>query len=420
MRKNSGFLKGLGVGILGATLAGAVFMGCSNINLGSIISNNGSKNEVVTPSTSNGITYKPTSDVLTDEMIEKMDTLLQVVDYYYLYDYDKEAMVDNIYKAILTSLDDPYSVYYTEEEYKSFLEDSSGSYCGIGVVVQQNIETGVITATKPYVDGPGYKAGILPGDEIIAVDGQDLTGMDLSSAVALIRGEENTNVTITIRRNGEEMDLVATRAVIHVETVVYEMLEDNVGYIAIDQFEDVTYDQFDAALNDLISQGMEGLVIDLRDNPGGLLNIVVDMLDDILPEGTIVSVKDKYGNADKYDSDENTKLDVPLVVLVNGNSASASEIFAGAVKDYGVGKLVGTTTFGKGIVQTVFSLGDGTGVKVTVEDYYTPSGVSIHKTGVSPDVEIEQPDELKRMVNVPHEDDVQLQKGLETLREMMK
>lgn len=418
---NKGFLKGMGVGILTAVISVGVLMGCSNVDLSSLIPATSAEN-ITKPNGAGSPTsnrYVPQSDVLSDEVLEKIDTLLGIVDYYYLYDYDKEQMVDNIYKAVLSSLEDPYSVYYTEKEYSDFLEDSSGSYCGIGVVVTQDPQTGIIRAVRPYIDSPGYKAGILPEDLIIAIDGTPCTGMDLSSAVALIRGEEGTDVTITLSRDGKEFDVVATRGVIHVETVTYEMLEDNVGYIKIEQFEEVTYDQFTTAFDDLKSQGMDGLVIDLRNNPGGLLNIVVDMLDDILPEGTIVSVKDKYGQGDKYTSDKETKLDVPLVVLVNENSASASEIFSGAVKDYGVGKIVGVTTFGKGIVQTIFGLGDGTGVKVTVEDYYTPSGESIHKKGVVPDVEIAQPDELRVKVDVPHDEDVQLQKGLEVLMEMI-
>lgn len=361
--------------------------------------------------------YVPESDILTDEVIEKIDTLIQVVDQYYLYEYDEEAMVEAIYAAVLSSLGDPYSVYYTKEEYDSFLESASGVYCGIGVVVQQDMETGIVTAVKPYVDCPGYEAGIRPGDIILAVDGTEITGMDLNTAVTLIKGEEGTTVTITIYRDEQTMDFEVERRMISVQTIAYEMLEDNIGYIDIDEFDEVTADQFSKALDELTAQGMEGLIIDLRDNPGGLLDIVVKMLDEILPEGTIVSVKDKYGKTDEFTSDAATRLEVPLVVLINENSASASEIFAGAVKDYGVGTLVGKTTFGKGIVQTLFSLRDGTGVKITIEDYYTPSGESIHQIGVAPDVEVELPYELKILVEIPKDEDTQLQAALDILCE---
>lgn len=445
-KKNSGFLKGVAVGMMSAVLLIAVLAGCSGISSligpGSDRNNsttevsstgeddakdNSSKNDSKADSQTEESTkkatygkYTPASEQLTDEVIEKIDTLIQVIDYYYLYDYDKDAMVDAIYKAVMDSLGDPYSVYYTEDEYTSFLESSSGSYCGIGVVVQQNIQTGIVTAVKPYENCPGYEAGIRAGDRIIAVDGTDITGMDLNSAVALIRGEEGTSVTITLQRDEEEFDVEVTRRQIDVETVAYRMLEDNIGYIQIDEFDEVTANQFSDALDALTEQGMEALVIDIRNNPGGLLNIVVDMLDQILPEGVIVSVKDKNGTAEEYTSDAETKLNVPLTVLINENSASASEIFAGAVKDYGVGTLVGMTTFGKGIVQTIFSLRDGTGLKLTIEDYYLPSGKSIHQVGVDPDVEIDLPEDIKMYTNIPEDQDLQLQKALEILKEQLK
>ncbi|MGN1188126.1 MAG: S41 family peptidase, partial [Lachnospiraceae bacterium] len=299
-------------------------------------------------------------------------------------------------------------------------ESSSGSYCGIGVVVQQNVETGIVTAVRPYENCPGYEAGIRPGDIILAVNGTEITGMDLNAAVSMIRGEEGTKVTLTIRREEEEFDVEVTRRQIDVETVSYKMLQDNIGYILVEEFDEVTAKQFTAAMDALEEQGMEALVVDIRNNPGGLLNIVVDMLDEILPKGVIVSVKDKNGATEEYTSDADTRLNVPLAVLINGNSASASEIFAGAVQDYGVGTLVGTTTFGKGIVQTIFSMRDGTGVKVTIEDYYTPSGRSIHKIGVDPDVEIDLPDELKTLVTIPEDEDVQLQKAIEILKKQMR
>ncbi len=446
-KNNNGFFKGLGLGVLLAVVIMALLAGCNGLSSligpGSDYKNQQTKEETSgkqdgkddetseektteketteekTKESSYG-NYTPVSPQLTDEVIEKIDTLMQVVDYYYLYDYDEDAMIDAIYKAVMDSLGDPYSVYYTEDEYKAFLESSSGSYCGIGVVVQQNIETGIVTAVRPYENCPGYEAGIRPGDIILAVNGTEITGMDLNAAVSMIRGEEGTKVTLTIRREEEEFDVEVTRRQIDVETVSYKMLQDNIGYILVEEFDEVTAKQFTAAMDALEEQGMEALVVDIRNNPGGLLNIVVDMLDEILPKGVIVSVKDKNGATEEYTSDADTRLNVPLAVLINGNSASASEIFAGAVQDYGVGTLVGTTTFGKGIVQTIFSMRDGTGVKVTIEDYYTPSGRSIHKIGVDPDVEIDLPDELKTLVTIPEDEDVQLQKAIEILKKQMK
>ncbi len=444
-KKNSGFLKGVAVGMSSAVLMISVLAGCSGISSligpGSDKSNRieqstdgndtqkndststGSKSDNQVEETTSKATYgkyKPKSEQLTDDVIEKIDTLMQVIDYYYLYDYDKDEMVDAIYKAVMSSLGDPYTVYYTADEFNAFMESSSGSYCGIGVVVQQNIQTGLVTAVRPYEDCPGYEAGIRPGDLILAVDGTEITGMDLNTAVALIKGEEGTSVTITLQRDDEVFDVEVTRRQIDVKTVNYRMMDDNIGYIQIEEFDEVTSEQFSQALDSLIEQGMEALVIDIRDNPGGILDTVVAMLDEILPEGTIVSVKDRNGTAQEYTSDANTKLTVPLTVLINGNSASASEIFAGAIKDYGVGTLVGTTTYGKGIVQTAFSLRDGTGVKITIEDYYLPSGKSIHKVGVDPDVEIDLPDELKTYVTIPEDEDVQLQKAIEILKEQLQ
>ena len=443
--KNSGFLKGVAVGMLSAVLMIAVLAGCSGIS--SLIGPGSDKSNRIEQGTGEAATqknasastdsksdnqveettskatygkYKPKSEQLTDEVIEKIDTLMQVIDYYYLYDYDKDEMVDAIYKAVMSSLGDPYTVYYTADEFNAFMESSSGSYCGIGVVVQQNMQTGLVTAVRPYEDCPGYEAGIRPGDLIIAVDGTEITGMDLNTAVALIKGEEGTSVTITLQRDEEVFDVEVTRRQIDVKTVNYRMMDDNIGYIQIEEFDEVTSDQFSQALDSLIEQGMEALVIDIRNNPGGILDTVVAMLDELLPEGTIVSVKDRNGTAQEYTSDADTKLTVPLTVLINGNSASASEIFAGAIKDYGVGTLVGTTTYGKGIVQTAFSLSDGTGVKITIEDYYLPSGKSIHKVGVDPDVEIDRPDELKTYVTIPEDEDVQLQKAIEILKEQLQ
>lgn len=430
-KKNSGFLKGVAVGMMSAVLMIAVLAGCNGFSslIGPGSDYNGTKESTDADSDAQDNNsksdkatygkYTPVSEQLTDEVIEKIDTLIQVIDYYYLYDYDKDAMIDAVYKAVMDSLGDPYSVYYTEDEYKSFLESSSGTYCGIGVVVQQNIQTGIVTATKPYENCPGYEAGIRPGDQILAVNGTEITGMDLNAAVALIRGEEGTSVTITLQREDEVFDVEVTRRQIDVETVSYRMMDDNIGYIQIDEFDEVTAKQFTDAFDTLKAQGMEALVIDIRNNPGGLLNIVVDMLDEILPEGIIVSVKDNKGTAEEYKSDAATKLDIPLTVLINENSASASEIFAGAIKDYGVGTLVGKTTYGKGIVQTIFSLKDGTGMKLTIEDYYLPSGKSIHKVGVDPDVEIDLPDELKMYVNIPEDEDTQLQKAVEILKEQL-
>ncbi len=323
---------------------------------------------------------------------QKLQVIREMIESKYLYgeDVDEDKLQEAIIKGYVDGLGDPYSVYYNEAETQSLMESTSGEFGGIGVVITQNIDTQIITFTTVYENSPGEKAGLKDGDILYKVDGEEVTGQDLDTVVSKIRGEKGTTVEITVYRGDsmEEYTCVVTRDIIEVNTVAYEMKENKIGYIAVSGFETVTYDQFEAALNDLTGQGMEALVIDLRNNPGGNLSTVCDMLDLILPEGTIVSTKDKNGNGSVITSDEERQLNIPLAVLINGNSASASEIFAGAVQDYGIGTLVGTTTYGKGIVQELYQMTDGTCLKITTSEYFTPSGRNIHGIGIDPDIEV--------------------------------
>lgn len=323
---------------------------------------------------------------------QKLQVIREMIESKYLYgeDVDEDKLQEAIIKGYVDGLGDPYSVYYNEAETQSLMESTSGEFGGIGVVITQNIDTQIITFTTVYENSPGEKAGLKDGDILYKVDGEEVTGQDLDTVVSKIRGEKGTTVEITVYRGDsmEEYTCVVTRDIIEVNTVAYEMKENKIGYIAVSGFETVTYDQFEAALNDLTGQGMEALVIDLRNNPGGNLSTVCDMLDLILPEGTIVSTKDKNGNGSVLTSDEERQLNIPLAVLINGNSASASEIFAGAVQDYGIGTLVGTTTYGKGIVQELYQMTDGTCLKITTSEYFTPSGRNIHGIGIDPDIEV--------------------------------
>ena len=330
-------------------------------------------------------------DLTSDEIIAKLEEIEAIIDAYYLNDVDTELVESYIYKGVVAGLDDAYSAYYTEDEYASLMDSTNGSYCGIGVSITQSTSTGIITVYQVFEDSPAEEAGLLEGDILYKVEDWEVTGEDLNSVVAEIKGEEGTTVNITIVREGEDdyIELTVERHTIEVETVEYEMLDDDIGYIYISSFDDVTVDQFNEALDDLEGQGMESLIIDLRDNGGGLVSSVCSILDEILPEGLIVYTEDKYGNREEEYSDAENYLDIPLVVLVNENSASASEIFAGAIKDYGIGTLVGTTTYGKGIVQNIYTLSDGTGLKITVSKYYTPNGNNIHEVGIEPDVEVE-------------------------------
>ena len=346
----------------------------------------------------------------------KFKKIEKMIDQYYLYsdDVKQEDLEDAVYAGFLSALNDPYTVYYNEEETKEIKESTSGEYSGIGAAMMQNVQTGEITITTVYEDSPAEKAGLLEGDILYQVDDHKIEDQDTSEVVSWIKGEEGTEVKLSVYRgeDREEHTLTAVREKIQSQTVGHEMKEDKIGYISVQGFEDVTYEQFKSALEDLEAQGMEGLVIDLRNNPGGNLDTVVEMLKLILPEGRIVSIKDKYGNEETYDCDGGKhEFQKPLAVLVNGYSASASEIFAGAVKDYGIGTLVGTTTYGKGIVQELFSFEDDTMIKITTAEYFTPSGENIHKKGIQPDVEVEYTYDAANPTS-----DNQLQKALDVVK----
>lgn len=331
------------------------------------------------------------SDVVGKDTNEKLEKIQSILDKNFYFEEDEQAKQDGIIKGYMEGLDDPYSVYYTKEEYASFMEDTEGEYVGVGVQVSQAADTKTITVTKVF-DGPAKDAGIEAKDILTKVNGEDISDQDLDTVVDKIRGEEGTEVTLTIYRSTDAKDHEYTmpRKKVENPTVEYKMLDNNIGYVEVSSFYEVTADQYIAAIEDLEKQGMEGLIVDLRNNGGGLLDIAVKMLDYMLPEGKIVYTKDKDGNIiDEYNSTAEQQFTKPLAVLVNGYSASASEIFAGAIKDYGIGSLVGTNTFGKGIVQRMFPLDDGSAIKVTIAKYFTPKGNDIHKVGIKPDVEVE-------------------------------
>ncbi len=328
----------------------------------------------------------------------KIQELNQYIEEYYLFDYEEEDVENGIYKGLMAGLGDVYTGYYTPEEYASFMESSNGSYSGIGAMMQQDYTTGIITVVRVFDDSPSAEAGMQPGDVLYEVEGEEVTGQDLSLVVSDLKGEEGTQVRISIVRGAEVLEMTLTRKSIQVPTVESRMIKDEIGYIAITEFDDVTEEQFMVALSSLEMQGMKKLIVDLRDNGGGLVDVTCAILDRLLPEGLIVYTEDKYGNRQEERSDAENYFDGGLAVLVNGNSASASEIFAGAVKDYGVGTLIGTKTFGKGIVQSLFPLPDGSAVKITVSRYYTPAGNNIHEVGITPDIVVEAGEDRKSVV----------------------
>ena len=332
------------------------------------------------------------NSVLDKESLDKIDTLYNMIENSYLEDVDKQTIQDGIYKGILESLDDPYSVYYTKDEFEEMMSDSSGTFEGIGAYLSQDPDTKDIVIVKPIKDSPAEKAGMLADDVIVEVNGENIEGQDLNLVVSKLRGPKGTEVTVGIRRSGESDILYFTvkRDKINSISVDYKMLDDKIGYIAIGEFEDATADQFREAFSDLESQDMKSLIIDLRSNGGGYVDSAVEIADRLVKDGVIVSVKDKHGLSYKYeDAGDENYLKVPCVLLVDGNTASSSEILTGALRDHKLATIIGTKTFGKGITQIIAPLDDGSGVKITNSKYYTPNGENIHQIGIEPDIEVQ-------------------------------
>lgn len=435
------FWKGVLVGALVTAFAGLVIVGiAAGISIIGHTVMDGQSMAGIIESSGN-----PEEEALNLQRIgNKLDLLEQVVDDYFLFeeDVDTEQMEAGIYKGMLAGLEDPYTTYYTAEEYRAMTEETEGVYCGIGVQVSQNLETGIITILRVFPGTPAEEAGLKKGDILYKVGALDVYDQELDTLVSqYIRGEEGTFVDLTVLRDGEEISATVERRMVESVTVEAQLLPDKTGYVMVTQFDLVTADQFISAVDSLEKQGMERLVIDLRDNPGGVVDACVKMAAYLLPEdqyeGTILSTADKNGKGDRYycqggkllfegsgsnpeyPMDDGHELDMPIAVLINGMSASASEVFAGALRDYGMATLVGTTSFGKGIVQALLPLDDGSAVKVTIAHYYTPAGHDIHKKGLEPDVEIELEldEDLIGQYDVPLDRDNQVQKAIEVLKQ---
>lgn len=351
----------------------------------------------------------------TEASLSKLSSLESIIDLYYLDKVDNKKLEEGIYKGLFSGLDDPYSVYYTADEYAKLQEDIDGVFVGMGAYVSQNTETGIIIVTKAFDNSPAKKAGIKDGDIIYKVEDKEVTGEDVDKVVSMIKGKENTKVKLTIYRQSEKkyIDVEITRAKVEVPSIEAKMLNKKKGiaYIQIVEFQENTYKQFASAIEKLKKQGMKSVIFDVRNNPGGRYDIVCQILDDLLPEGTLVSTKDKYGKEEKQTSDAKA-LNMPMVVIQNENSASASEIFAGAIQDFKAGTIIGTRSFGKGIVQQMWPLNDGSAIKLTVEKYYTPSGKNIHGKGITPNVEVK--------ASIKGNKDVQLNKAIEILENKNK
>lgn len=329
--------------------------------------------------------------ILNEEAVNKINELSAYAKLYYYNDMELEEMQDSMYEGLIEGLGDKYSAYYNEEDYAEMQLSTTGQYYGIGAGLTQDLDTMVVSVTKVYKGTPSEAAGLKNDDILISVDGVDGTSMEVSELVKLIRGEAGTTVHLEIYRpsTDEYLSFDVERADITLPSVDYEMMENGIGYVLIESFENETAHQFRKAVRDLTAQGMQAMVLDVRYNPGGIVDSVVEVLDTILPEGLLVYIEDKAGNRQNYTSSGASYLDIPIAVLINEDSASAAEILAGAIKDYEYGTLIGTTTFGKGIVQTVFTLPDGDAVKLTTAKYFTPNGNYIHEVGIEPDIELE-------------------------------
>ncbi len=349
------------------------------------------------------------SDYEEFKKLSKVLFLKERIEDEFYQDVNEEDLITAVERGIFDGLDDPYSQYYTKDEFKDLIETTSGSYVGVGIVVSPG-EDGFITVVAPIEDTPAEKAGIKPGDKITKVDSVKYSAKELDKAISIIKGEPGKDVVLSIiREDMQEFDVTIKREQIVIKSVKSEMMED-IGYIRISSFDERTGEEFDENLASIKENNPKGIIIDLRDNPGGLLDQVKEVADSILGEATIVYTEDRDGNRNYLKSSASGKLDIPLVILVNGNSASASEILAGAVRDNKAGTLVGTTTFGKGLVQNVVPLKDGSGYKITMAQYFTPSGEYINEKGITPEYVVQASEDESK--------DVQLEKAIQIIREI--
>lgn len=351
--------------------------------------------------------------------IKKFSQVRDILKQDYYKKVDENILVEGAVSGLADSLRDPYTVYFSKDQMKSFMEKSQGSYVGIGVSVNTD-SNGVLTIVEPFENSPAKLAGLKQGDKIIKVDDKDVTALrDESMIISMIKGAENTKVRLTVYRPSEDRTLSfeVTRKRIKASNIKSEILAGNIGYIKLVMFDSEIAGYFEKDLDKMLSKGIKGLIIDLRDNPGGSYEQVVAIADRLLPEGLIVYTEDRNQKRQEKKSDKR-ELGLPLVLLINGNSASASEILAGAVKDHGYGTLVGTKSFGKGLVQELKTLSDGSGIKVTISRYFTPAGVCIQGIGVKPDMEIDSPEEYSNLPvsQIPRNKDIQFRTAVEVMQ----
>lgn len=365
------------------------------------------------------------SDSPAMELGNKISIISKYLESFYIYDYDEELLIDSAVKGYVNGLDEKYTAYYDKETFKTYVESTEDSYVGIGMVVGVN-DDNQIEVVAPIEGSSSYEAGVKSGDILVSVDDEEFQGDTMQQAVNKIKsGKEGTKVKLKFIRDGAELEMEIERRRVSSESVQSEMLQDNIGYIRISAFnmadegsDEDTYTEFIQNFNKLKSEGAQKLIIDLRDNPGGALDVVCNIADTILPEGLITYIEYKDGTREEYKSDEN-QIDMPMAVLINEGSASASEVLTGALKDYKKATIIGKTSYGKGVVQSVIPFGDGSGMSMTIAKYYSPNGICIHGTGIEPDIEVDVPDEYADYYafEIEHDQDTQLQKAIEILKE---
>lgn len=358
------------------------------------------------------------SHITTPANWEKLDEIRTKINQLYLFEIDDNKLLEGAIKGMVNALGDPYTVFYNPTEFKQIIESNQGKFVGVGIQVSPR--DGYITVVSPIEGGPAKEAGILAGDKIYKINGTVYTDEDMEKAVGVMRGKEGEEVTLTILRNDKEMEFKVIRREIKVSSVTSEMVDADTGMIILSQFNEGTAKEFKAALENLKSKGMKGLILDLRGNPGGYMNECIDIASNFIEKGQVVVYQvDKNGRKVENKSNGGSFIGLPMVVLIDGGSASASEVLTGALIDYKTATVIGTKSFGKGIVQSIFEVGEGAGLKVTTASFYSPNGTNIHKTGIVPEINVEYPEEL-RSKPYDRNTDPQFKKALEVLKTKLK
>ena len=352
----------------------------------------------------------------SEEIVETLDQYRRIIDKYYLGDIDEEKLKEGAISGYIEGLGDEYTEYISKEDMADYMADTMGNFVGVGIYMVQDTETNRIMVLSPIKGGPAEKAGLQPGDYIISVDGVEYSGEQMTEASNNIKGEEGTTVKIEILRGNETLNFELTRENIKVNPVEGEVLEDDIGYITFSSFDEGTADEFKSKFEELQGQGITSLIIDLRNNGGGIVDEALNIANYILDKDSVILYEVNKSNEEEVEkTTDDPIINMPIVVLTNGNTASSSEILAGALKDHGKATIVGTKTYGKGVIQQIITLSDGSGLKITSEKYLTPNRTEINKVGIEPDEEVELPDSVTNVLNVERSEDTQLQKAIEVL-----